>query len=269
MISANLEVIWVMSDKMSVDEHDSEKNKGPSAHGKGAGLVVKLTKVASDGAENSAARTRPQTRRRRLVALSFALLVALPVLLGSYYFAVVASDRYVSGAGFAVRGMNAGGGMDIIGAFTGLASTGSTNSDSYIVLKYLKSRDVLDRLRDDFDVRQSYGAENIDFLSRMDAELSIEGLVDYWDSMIAASFNSTSGIITFKVQAFAPEDAKRVAALVLGYAQDLVNRLSEEARQDSVRFAMSEVVRSETRVREAILKQRVFREQEQSIDPAH
>ena len=205
-----------------------------------AGLVVELTKVAAEVAESSAARTRPQTRRRRLVALSFTLLVALPVLLGTYYFAVVASDRYVSGAGFAVRGMDAGGGMDIIGAFTGLASTGSTGSDSYIVLKYLESRDVLDQLQNDFDIRQSYGAENIDFLSRMDAELSIEGIVDYWDGMIDTSFNSTSSIITFEVQAFAPDDANRVAALVLQYAQDLVNRLSEEARRDSVRFAMSE-----------------------------
>jgi capsular polysaccharide transport system permease protein len=253
---------------MSVDKNDSEKNKGPSVHDRGAGLVVELTKVAAEVAEKSAARARPQTRRRRLVALSFALLVALPVLLGTYYFAVVASDRYVSGAGFAVRGMDAGGGMDIIGAFTGLASTGSTSSDSYIVLKYLKSRDLLDQLRDDFDIRQSYGAENIDFLSRMDAELSIEGIVDYWDGMIDTSFNSTSSIITFEVQAFAPDDAKRVATLVLQYAQDLVNRLSEEARRDSVRFAMSEVARSVTRVREALSKQRVFREQEQYIDPA-
>lgn len=253
---------------MSVDKNDSEKNKKPSVHDRSAGLVVELTKVAPEVAENSAAVTRPQTRRRRLVALSFALLVALPVLLSTYYFAVVASDRYVSGAGFAIRGMGAGGGMDIIGAFTGLASTGSTNSDSYIVLKYLKSRDLLDQLRDDFDIRQSYGAENIDFLSRMDAELSIEELVDYWDGMIDTSFNSTSSIITFEVQAFAPDDAQRVAALVLQYAQDLVNRLSEEARLDTVRFAKSEVARSETRVREALLKQRLFREQEQYIDPA-
>jgi len=196
------------------------------------------------------------------------LLVALPALLGTYYFALVATDRYVSGAGFSVRGMDAGGGMDVLGAFTGLASTGSTTSDSYIVLNYLESRDLLDRLQEDFDVRRFYGEEKIDYISRMGDDLMIEEVVEYWEGMIATTYDSTSGIITIEVEAFEPENAERVATLVLQYVQDLVNRLSEKARQDSVRFAESEVVRSETRLRDALQELRVFREQEQSINPA-
>jgi capsular polysaccharide transport system permease protein len=253
---------------MSVEKNDSTKTEAVSAQGRGTGSVVKLKKVATEITEKSAARTRPKTRRRRLLALSFALLVALPALLGTYYFALVASDRYVSGAGFSVRGMDAGGGMDVLGAFTGLASTGSTTSDSYIVLKYLESRDLLDRLQKDFDLRGIYGAENIDYLSRMEPDLLIEEVIDYWEGMITTSYDSTSGIITFEVEAFDPVSAERVAKLVLQYVQELVNRLSEKARQDSVRFAESEVVRSETRLRDALQELRVFREQEQSINPA-
>lgn len=253
---------------MSVEKNDSTKTEAVSAQGRGTGSVVKLKKVATEITEKSAARTRPKTRRRRLLALSFALLVALPALLGTYYFALVASDRYVSGAGFSVRGMDAGGGMDVLGAFTGLASTGSTTSDSYIVLKYLESRDLLDRLQKDFDLRGIYGAENIDYLSRMEPDLLIEEVIDYWEGMITTSYDSTSGIITFEVEAFDPVSAERVAKLVLQYVQDLVNRLSVKARQDSVRFAESEVVRSETRLRDALQQLRLFREQEQSINPA-
>jgi capsular polysaccharide transport system permease protein len=253
---------------MSVEKNDSTKTEAVSAQGRGTGSVVKLKKVATEITEKSAARTRPKTRRRRLLALSFALLVALPALLGTYYFALVASDRYVSGAGFSVRGMDAGGGMDVLGAFTGLASTGSTTSDSYIVLKYLESRDLLDRLQKDFDLRGSYGAENIDYLSRMEPDLLIEEVIDYWEGMITTSYDSTSGIITFEVEAFDPVSAERVANLVLQYVQELVNRLSVKARQDSVRFAESEVVRSETRLRDALQELRLFREQEQSINPA-
>jgi capsular polysaccharide transport system permease protein len=253
---------------MSVDTNDSAKTKEPLVQGMGAASVVKLTKDATEVAGNSAAGTRPQRKPRRLTALSFALFVALPVLLGAYYFAVVASDRYVSGAGFSVRGVTAGGGMDVIGAFTGLASSGSTSSDSYIVLEYLKSRDLLDQLQNDFDMRQSYSAEDIDFISRMDTDLTIEMVVEYWDGMITTSYDSNSSITTFEVQAFTPDDARRLAVLVLQYARDLVNRLSEKARRDSLRFAESEVARSEARLREALQKLRVFRERKQSIDPA-
>jgi capsular polysaccharide transport system permease protein len=96
----------------------------------------------------------------------------------------------------------------------------------------------------------------------------IEEVIDYWGGMITTSYDSTSGIITFEVEAFDPVSAERVTKLVLQYVQELVNRLSEKARQDSVRFAESEVVRSETRLRDALQELRVFREQEQSINPA-
>lgn len=228
--------------------------------------VINLTKQSADKA--SSARSRPQAIRRRLLALSFAILVAIPVILGSVYYAFVASDRYVSSAGFAVRGVNAGGGMDMIGSLTGLASSGSTTSDSYIILKYIKSRDLVERLQKDTAIRGAYSDETIDYLSRMNADVTIEEFVEYWQGMIDTSFDATSGVIAFEVEAFNPADAHKVAERVLGYTQDLVNNLSENARQDSVRFAETEVKRSETRLRDALQELRKFREQEQSINPA-
>ncbi|MBL4800155.1 MAG: hypothetical protein JKY50_22390 [Oleispira sp.] len=228
--------------------------------------VINLTKQAVDG--DTSPRSRPQAVRRKLLALSFALLVGLPVIMGSLYYAFVASDRYVSSAGFAVRGVNAGGGMDMIGSLTGLASSGSTTSDSYIILKYLKSRDLVELLQEDAAIREAYSDESIDFISRMGANVPIEEFVEYWLGMIDTSFDATSGVITFDVEAFNPGDAQQVAERVLGYTQNLVNNLSENARQDSVRFAEAEVKMSETRLRDALQQIRLFREQQKSINPA-
>ena len=77
---------------------------------------------------------RPRVFRRRLLSLSFVVCVFLPALLAAIYYTAIASDRYVSSAGFTVRGMDAGVGGDLLGAVTGLASAGSTTSDSYILL---------------------------------------------------------------------------------------------------------------------------------------
>lgn len=212
--------------------------------------------------------TSVKTKLGHWQALTFVLFVVLPCFLGSIYFAFIASDRYVAGAGFAVRGMNSGGNLDIIGSFTGLASTGSTSSDSYIILKYLKSRDIVDQLQKDFELRASYSSKAADFWSRLDPSLEIERVVEYWDNMVSTSYDPTSGIITFQVEAFSATDAKRVAELVLGYTRELVNRLSEKARRDSVLYAENEVKLSEARLREALKQMRIFREQEKSIDPA-
>lgn len=222
--------------------------------------------MAAPGAE--ARGRRPRSRRRFVLALSFLLCVAVPSMLGALYFAFFASDRYVSGAGFAVRGIDAGGGTDFLGAVTGLASTGSTTSDSYILLDYLKSRDLVERLEQDFPLRESFGRQDADMLSRLDPSSEIEHVVDYWASRITTSFAPSTGIVKFEVEAFTPEDAQKLAALVLDHGKALVNELSIRARRDALAHAEEEVARAEARLKQALDAVRTFRETERSIDPA-
>ena len=216
---------------------------------------------------DSGAVMRPRSLRRRILALSFLLCVALPAGLGALYFGFWASDRYLSGAGFAVRGMEASGGTDFLGAVTGLASTGSTTSDSYILLDYLRSRDLVEKLERDFPLRERYGAKSADFLSRLDPASEIERVVGYWGRRVTTSFTPSTGIVKFEVEAFTPEDAQTLASLVLSYSRDLVNALSIRARRDALAHAEEEVARAEARLSQALDALRNFRETERSIDP--
>jgi capsular polysaccharide transport system permease protein len=227
---------------------------------------VKTAVPVPAGAE-TAAPIRPRNLRRRILALSFLLCVAVPAMLGALYFTVLASDRYVSGAGFAVRGIDSGGGTDFLGAVTGLASTGSTTSDSYILLDYLRSRDLVETLEREFPLRASFGRDDADMLSRLDPSAEIERVVDYWRSRITTSFAPSTGIVKFEVQAFTPEDAQTLAALVLAHSKALVNDLSIRARRDALAHAEEEVTRAEARLKQALDALRMFRETERSIDP--
>lgn len=221
---------------------------------------------APSGKSMAAAAQRPQQRRRLYLALSFILLVVIPTILGAVYYSHFASDRYAASTGFAVRGVDSGGGLDSIGALTGLASTGSTTSDSYIILRYLASRDLIDQISEDFDLRGAFSAPEIDYISRLDPTSTVEEFVQYWQRRLQTSFDSTSGIITFEVQAFDPDQSHQLALLVLDRVQQLVNGLSSSARHDSVRFAQTEVARAETRLREAQLSLQRFRADEGSIN---
>lgn len=209
-----------------------------------------------------------QMRRRKWLKLSFMLFVVLPTLFGTIYTSLIASDRYVTTTGFAVRTMKSSGSPDFLGAFTGLAAGGSTTADAYMILEFMKSRDLLDRLQQDFDFRAVYGSKDIDFVSRLWADRDVEKVVRYWNRRLQTSFDSTAGIIHFEVQGFTPEDSKRIAELVLGYAHDLVNTLSEQARADSVAFAEGEVARAEARQLDALRQIRDFRKTGDSLDPA-
>jgi len=205
--------------------------------------------------------------RHRVLLASFTLCVLLPAFLGTVYYLAVASARYVAGAGFAIRSTEASG-TDMIGAITGLSTAQSTTSDAYILLKYLGSRDIVERVAQDFPLQEHFSDEETDWLSRLSWGSSIEALVDYWNRGIHANYNSASGIVTFEVEAFDPLAAERLASLVLAYCRDLVNHLSGEARRDAVAFSAAEVARAEARLKAALEAIRQFRESEQSLDPA-
>ena len=210
---------------------------------------------------------RPQQRRRRILLWSFILCVVLPLTLVMYYYAMIATDRYGSTAGFSVRGIENSTGIDGLATLTGLASTGSTTADSYIVLKYLESRSLLEKLDRELSLREVYSDPDIDFLSRMDADIAIEDFVDYWLSRVNTEFDPSSGIIEFTVQSFSTEHALAIAERMIQLTQNLVNKLSENARQDSLKFAQEEVNLQEQRLRNALDAIRNFRTVEQSVDP--
>jgi len=196
---------------------------------------------------------RPQQRRRRLLHLSFLLFVLLPIGVNAWFWLHEAADRFVAETGFAVRSMESGGAPDMIGSLTGLASAGSTNSDSYIVLDFLESRDLVMRIDARLDLRAIYAREGADPIFRLDPGVSMERLTEYWADRILPVYDPASGIITVQVEAFTPEDAKNVADAVLAEAAALVNRLSEEARNDAVRSAKAEAEAARQRMEDAVV----------------
>ncbi|SFK47531.1 capsular polysaccharide transport system permease protein [Pseudovibrio ascidiaceicola] len=211
---------------------------------------------------------RPQQLRRKILALSFALMVLLPSLLGATYFLLIASDRYSSTIGFSVRGMDgSSAGGDFLGALTGLASVGTTTTDSFILMDYLEGREVVERLSKDEGILSHLSEDSVDFIYRLDQSMPIEELVEYWQSMITTSFDNTSSIIEVEVQAFSPEMTERIASRVLSYGSELVNTLSQNARRDAVKFAEEEVRRAELRLKMIRMRMKNFRSAESSIDP--
>lgn len=197
---------------------------------------------------------------------TYVFFVLLPFLLIAFYFLFIASDRYASGAGFAVRNMSAQSGTDLLGSVTGLVGSGSSTSDSYIVVKFLESRDLLQSLIDETNFLQIYGNNAIDAISRIPEDLLIEERLKSWKRYIDASFDPSSGIIRFEVQAFQPEEAHLIASKILEQVKVLTNELSEQARKDSMSYAEQELALAEARLLEARTDLRLFRKNTNSVD---
>ncbi len=207
-------------------------------------------------------------RGRRTALLSFLLLVVAPFLMASWYWLAVASDRYLGGAGFVVRSMTDNAGGDMLGSLTGLIGSTGTTSDTGIVLRFLESRDLVERVMEDVDLRAAFGASSIDPLYRLrPVDAPIEELRDYWRSRLSITHDATTGLVNFNIEAFTPEDALAIASSVLKHVNDLVNRVSAEARREVLRASEAELERAEARLREAAAAQRRFREENRELNP--
>lgn len=155
----------------------------------------------------------------------------------------------------------------MLGAMTGMPAAMMGLSDSYIVMDYVQSRDVVDKLEEQIHLRRLYSRSEADFWARLNASVPVEDLVKYWRSMVRVSFDTLSQIISIEVRAFTAADAKLVAETVLNLSEALVNDISARARADAVRSSIVEVKRAEDRVKGIRTTITDFRTKQKELDP--
>lgn len=215
--------------------------------------------------------TKMQSRRRLKLngATSFLLLIVLPTFLSAAYFVFFAADRYESEARFILRspGRTISAQLPNILQAAGIARA---SDDGYIVQEFLKSRDAMEVLERDADLKATYAAGGRDFIWQFPnffTSKTDEGLYWHYQRMMSAEFDNTTGLGILRMQAFAPQAAQRLAATLLESAEGLVNRLNERARQDTIRVADVEVERMKARALAAQEALIAFRERERLVDP--
>lgn len=225
-------------------------------------------------AEVSVAPARSPSARgkKNYVKISALLAIALPTLLATIYFAFLAAPQYVAEARFAVRGPDeAASPTDALSALTGLgvSSTGIT-SDSYIVTQFVESAQLVGNLQRSTDLRTVYTSDKSDFVAKYrpyDFNDTIEHLTMFWNSVSWVYFEPISGIITFTVRAFSPEEALKIARETVRESEKLVNKLSERSREDAISLAKQEQSRAELRLKFARKAVQDYRDRKGQTDP--
>ncbi len=212
---------------------------------------------------------KPQSRLKRLLLHPFTWWVIAPTLLAIVYFYGFASPQYVSEARFVVRSRSDAPQVSLGSMLSAAVGGGGGVSagDAYSVRDFLTSHDAVMRADERLDLRKLWGREEADILSRLWAD-DPERLTKFFNSMVTVAFDSTTGVVTLRVRSFMPEDSKAIAETLLRLSEQLINSLSERAREDALSIARREVGVAERRVldsREALTR---FREQQQELDSA-
>jgi capsular polysaccharide transport system permease protein len=241
----------------------------PSETGKLGTAKVRLPFVdpaADDSARRSPVLGSGQRLRRRIIRLSFLLVVAAPTLIVATYYAFIASDQYAAETRFAVRSATTTQTPDLMGIISGGGATG-TVADAYVVIDFVRSRQILDLLAAEIDYKAIFARSNADWWARLDPALPMEDIILYWRRMVSVGFDTTSQIMTIQVRAFTPDESLKLTQAIIKQSEELINDLSARARADAVKVAEQEVERMEGRLRTARLALRTFREERQELDP--
>lgn len=203
---------------------------------------------------------------RRISILVFLLVVGMPTALAGVYYGWIASGQYVTEIQFGVRSADAQR-NDATSIFQGMASASQIGLQSNTVVKYIKSRSMVDAIVEKIDLRRMFSGPSVDYFSRLDSGASIEELVDYWRGKVEPYFELTTGIVSVQIRAFTPQDSLAISRDVLALSESLADDLSKRARADYVKFAQEQVEEAAEKLRKARQAMLAFRDRERSLDP--
>ncbi|MFK7945633.1 MAG: hypothetical protein AB8B85_22365 [Paracoccaceae bacterium] len=234
---------------------DAQPKKGP----KGSALPALRPDLKADTpalrAERVEAIRRDLVRRRRRkgggMLVKLWLFVLLPTVIVAWFMWFKASELYKSDSQFMVQSASGGssGGGGLLSSFLG--GGGGGIFDPNAVYSYIYSRDVLKRLDAEHGWVAHFQQPQLDYWHRLPADASFEAAYQYYTEYTTVSYDPSEGMLELSMVAADPESAYRFSTAIIGYAEEMVNRLSERIQADAVRDADGNLVDAEERLRQA------------------
>ncbi|KJS42567.1 MAG: capsule biosynthesis protein [Roseovarius sp. BRH_c41] len=207
-------------------------------------------------------------RRRRKLILLFSRLAAfvlLPTILVSYYFYAIATPMYATKSAFLILSADGGGASG--GGLGGLIpSQFATGQDAIATQEYLESKDAMLRLDEELGFLAHFSQPWIDPLQRLDPDASHEVAYKLYRKYVKLGYDPTEGVIRMEVSTADPAVSAKFSERLIKYAEERVDDLSREKRQDAVSTAADSL--DQAKIERRAAQQMLVTLQEDSIlDP--
>ena len=216
--------------------------------------------------EAAAPGSAPVRRHHWGILLSFLLTVVAPSAVTAVYLWGVAEDQYASTTGFSVRKEELGSAVETLVGVTEFS--GSSSSDTDILYEFIQSQELVAKIDAELDLRAIWSRPEFDPVFAFDPAGSIEDLLSHWQRMVKISYDSGTGLIEIRAQAFTAEEAQAIARTIFDESSRMINELSAIAREDATRYAREELATAVERLKGAREAVTAFRSRTQIVDPS-
>ena len=214
----------------------------------------------------------PSLPEARRLPWLFIVIVALPTMLASIYYLLIAAPIYVSEAQFVASVKNApqaAAGLGSVLASVGV-SAGQEQVSAYKVQNYMLSRSAITDLTQNENLLPIVGRPEGDALYRFPRPFeqpNTENLYVAFKRFVTVDYNLQTGLSTLKVRAFRAADAQTTAEALLDKSEAWVSKLNDRALADAIAQSQRQVDEAETRLAKAQAALTVYRNGQRLIDP--
>lgn len=167
---------------------------------------------------------------------------AVAALLSVLYWAVIASDRYISEAHAIIQSTDLASGQTMdLGSLLG-AATGGNRTDQLLLRDHLLSVDMLQKLDAKLGLRAHYSDRRRDPLSRLWApDASLEKFHDHYLSRVSIEFDDYAGVLVIAAQAYDAATAHAITAALVAEGERFMNELAHQLAREQVGFLKQEI----------------------------
>ena len=179
--------------------------------------------------------SRRRRRKMGLLMVRLAFFVLMPAIAAGYYFYNVATPMYATDSQFMIIQSEGTGGAS---PFSGLLPTQFANApESIATQSYLESKDAMLRLDADEGFRRHFSDPAIDPIQRLHENPTNEEAYKVYSKNVKIGFDPTEGVIRMEVIAADPATSAAFSEALIEYAEERVNALSQQKREDGMRDA--------------------------------
>ncbi|WP_095165271.1 ABC transporter permease [Pseudomonas sp. Irchel 3H3] len=169
-------------------------------------------------------------------------LVALPLTMAAIYYGIFAIDRYVSSAQVVVRQDGGNQGAAVPGLATLLTGTNPASREETLYLReYIVSMDMMLLLEERLQWVELYSNQRSDVFFWLNSGAERETLLKYYQRMVSAHYDETTGLLRVEVQAFTPELSEQMLRTILEASEHFVNEVSHSIAREQMTFAKGEL----------------------------
>lgn len=185
----------------------------------------------------------PRTRDKVfsiLIVICFVLTFVVPMAASTAYYVFFASQRYASEVRFVLRSSAPMLSRDRYSSST-VEPKAKIVQDTAVLLNYIDSPAMVQDLEKNVSLKEYYGRDDIDRLSRLKADANQDDVLKYWRKHYTASVNPKSGIVELEVTGYTGQQANDLLKLVLHLSEQQVNKLSSGMWDELLRTTQKDV----------------------------